>query len=58
MALLASIARGGGAALWRDGGYYYEEGAKLAAFLLDDASLVRPAWDVGASLQLSVIQLS
>ncbi|MEW5307721.1 MAG: hypothetical protein WDW36_010098 [Sanguina aurantia] len=40
MALLASIARGGGAALWRDGGYYYEEGARLAAFLLDDASLV------------------
>lgn len=45
MALLASIARGGGSALWRDGGYYYEEGARLAALLLDDASLVRAEAD-------------
>ena len=36
--VLAAIARCGGAALWRDGGFYWEEATKLAVGCLDDAA--------------------
>jgi hypothetical protein len=35
--LLGAICRGGGAALWRDGGFFWEEGLRVAAGALEAA---------------------
>lgn len=40
VALLTALARGGGSALWANGGHGWEEGCRMCVALLEDSSQV------------------